>query len=137
MAQGVKRDKVLAICGVSKNQYYYSAKGGSRGRKRSKTTIRESAGTVEVVSNKDVAAHIGSKYEDPQVDYGYHKMTAELQLDGFKINHKKVYRLMKAGNRHSQNNLERFCVKVSSYMTGVMFSYTHSCGIIPSAPKLT
>jgi len=52
----------------------------------------------EAVSNKDVTAHIESKYEDPLVDYGYHKMTAELQLDGFKINHKKVYRLMKAGN---------------------------------------
>jgi len=49
------------------------------------------------VSNKDVTAHIESKYEDPQVDYGYHKMTAELQLDGFRINHKKAYRLMKAG----------------------------------------
>ncbi|MFN0188082.1 MAG: transposase [Bacteroidia bacterium] len=97
MAQGVKRDRVLAICGVSKNQYYYKAKGGSRGRKRSKITMRESAGTNEAVSNKDVTAYIGSKYEDPQIDYGYHKMTAELQLDGFKINHKKVYRLMKAG----------------------------------------
>lgn len=93
----MKRDRALAICGVSKNQYYHKARGGRRGRKRSEATARKLGGTVLSVSDKDVTAHIKSKYEDPLVDYGYHKMTAELQLDGFQINHKKVYRLMRAG----------------------------------------
>lgn len=30
------------------------------------------------------------------MDYGYRRMSSELQLNGFRINHKKVYRLMKS-----------------------------------------
>ena len=32
---------------------------------------------------------------DPETDYGYRAMTADLMLKGYIINHKKVYRLMK------------------------------------------
>ncbi|MDB3907865.1 IS3 family transposase, partial [Crocinitomicaceae bacterium] len=31
---------------------------------------------------------------DPDLTYGYRRMTAQLQIEGFQINHKKVYRLM-------------------------------------------
>ena len=34
-------------------------------------------------------------HQDPDTDYGYHKMTSALKLIGYQINHKKVYRLMK------------------------------------------
>jgi transposase InsO family protein len=33
-------------------------------------------------------------HQDPDMDYGYHKMTSYLNLMGYIINHKKVYRLM-------------------------------------------
>lgn len=36
--------------------------------------------------------------EDEDLDYGYHKTTSALQLAGFYINHKKVYRLMKSAH---------------------------------------
>jgi putative transposase len=100
MAQGLNRDKVLAICGISKNQFYHVFRGsGSRGRRSSVNTPKiEGNGKVQNYSNRAVVAHIRSKYEDPNVDYGYHKMTAELQLDGYQINHKKVYRLMKSAH---------------------------------------
>jgi transposase InsO family protein len=97
MAQGLNRDKVLAICGMSKNQFYHEPRGGSRGRKRSEVTTRLVYDKALVYDNKSLIAYIRSKYDDPHVDYGYHKMTSELQLDGFAINHKKVYRLMKSG----------------------------------------
>jgi putative transposase len=97
MAQGLKRDKVLAICAMSKNQLYYKPKGGLRGRRRSKTTTRIVGEQTKEYSNRALIAYIRLKYEDPHVDYGYHKMTAELQLDGFVVNHKKVYRLMRSG----------------------------------------
>lgn len=98
MAQGLNRDKVLAICGISKNQFYHVPRGGSsRGRRPSVATPRvDVEGNIRDYSNRAVIAHIRSKYNDPLVDYGYHKMTAELQLDGYRINHKKVYRLMKS-----------------------------------------
>jgi hypothetical protein len=38
------------------------------------------------------------KKEDPDTDYGYHKMTYALLILGYLINHKKVYRLMHEGH---------------------------------------
>lgn len=91
----MKRDKALAVCGISKNEYYYKAKGGKAGRKKSKTTLQLVEGHKEERPNSFVKEHIRLIFEDPKVDYGYRKMTGELQLAGFYINHKKVYRLMK------------------------------------------
>lgn len=82
---------------MSKHQFYHVPRSGTRGRKRSNSTTRIVGDEVCAYSNKSVVGHIRAKYEDPALDYGYHKMTAELQLDGFQINHKKVYRLMKSG----------------------------------------
>lgn len=45
--------------------------------------------------NTIVKKQIRAVFDDPKVDYGYRRMTGELQLKGFYINHKKVYRLMK------------------------------------------
>ncbi len=97
MAQGLNRDKALSICRISKNQFYYKWRGGKRGRKKSRTTKQLVKGEIEVRRNTDVKKYIKKVFENPHVDYGYHKMTSELQLAGFFINHKKVYRLMKEG----------------------------------------
>ncbi len=40
--------------------------------------------------------YMKSLLDKPLTDYGYHRMTGALQLAGFYINHKKVYRLMKS-----------------------------------------
>ncbi len=47
-----------------------------------------------MVSNNKVVADIKQIQSDPDLDYGYKKMTTALMLLGFVINHKKVYRLM-------------------------------------------
>jgi len=95
MAQGLSRDKCLAICGISKNQFYHKPSGGKRGRKKSKQTTQLVGGQKIKQNNKDVKSFIREAFENPQIDYGYHKMTSHLQLNGYYINHKKVYRLMK------------------------------------------
>ena len=95
MAQGLSRDKCLAICEISKNQFYHKPSGGKRGRKKSKNTNQLVDGQKIKQGNKDVKSFIKEAFENPQIDYGYHKMTGYLQLNGFYINHKKVYRLMK------------------------------------------
>lgn len=96
MAQGLRRDRALAICGISKNQFYHQPKTGKRGRKPSTTTTQLIDNELVVKDNAVVQSEIKAVYEDPKIDYGYHKMTGLLQLRGYYINHKKVYRLMKA-----------------------------------------
>ena len=95
MAQGLKRDKVLAVCGITKNQFYHKPNGGKPGQKPSKFTLQKVNGEVVKRSNQFVKDHIKVLFENPLTDYGYHRTTGALQLDGFYINHKKVYRLMK------------------------------------------
>lgn len=94
---GMKRDKALDLCGVSKHQYYNPlGMAGKRGRKPSTTTILlNDDGSCGVVENDVVAGHILDIKSDPETDYGYKAMTAALMLLGFVINHKKVYRIMK------------------------------------------
>lgn len=91
----MKRDNALSICGLSKHQYYYTPTGGKGGRRPSRHTHCQIAGQVEEVTNDSVVAHIREVFKNPFVDYGYRRMTGELTLAGFYINHKKVYRLMK------------------------------------------
>lgn len=81
---------------MSKDQYYYQPKGGKRGRKASSKTVQKQAEEAIEVSNGAVVEFIKSKLSEPFVDYGYRRMSSELQLNGFKINHKKVYRLMRS-----------------------------------------
>ena len=45
--------------------------------------------------NETIITEIIQIHQDPDTDYGYRKTTAALQLEGYNINHKKVYRLMK------------------------------------------
>ena len=95
MAQGLRRDKALSICKISKNQFYYKATSGKRGRKKSQHTDQLINCVRIQRSNKFVTQYIKGLFSTPQIDYGHRKMTGELQLSGFFINHKKVYRLMK------------------------------------------
>lgn len=95
MARGMRRDKALKICRLGKRQFYYQHSSKKRGRKKSKYTWQQVGNEKVRRTNKFVKDFIRSVFDDPKVDYGYQRMTGELQLAGFYINHKKVYRLMK------------------------------------------
>jgi transposase InsO family protein len=87
---------VLQICGITKHQYYYQSKVGKPGAKTSEHTLKiDDAGQIEEVANEKVVDQIAKTKADPETDYGYRAMTADLMLKGYIINHKKVYRLMK------------------------------------------
>jgi transposase InsO family protein len=92
---GLKRDKALNVAGISKDQYYYQPKSGKKGAPKSKSTDKIEGKKIVKVSNKEVVAFMKEQNSDPDLKYGYHKMTIELMINGFIINHKKVYRLMK------------------------------------------
>lgn len=91
----MKRDTALRICEVSKHQYYYQKTGKRQGLKPSQTTKRINNDGLNDISNDVVIDEIKHIHKDPDTEYGYRKMTSQLNIFGYMINHKKVYRLMK------------------------------------------
>ena len=96
MIEGLKRDVCLQICGISKHQFYHKPSGKKRGRKKTRHTLQLIKGESVKRLNIEVIQDIKKILENPNADYGYHKMTGDLQILGWFINHKKVYRLMKS-----------------------------------------
>jgi len=87
----VRRDKALKIAGVSKHAYYYKPRGGKRGRRPSTHTQKEGV----MVCNSVIASRIKDNHRDPDLSYGYRRMTVQLKLEGYVIGKHKTYRLMK------------------------------------------
>lgn len=94
---GYCTDLVLRSCGVSKSTYFYKPKPlveqSRKGIPKSGHTYKMDGTRVE---NGVVVAEIKALLSQEFVDYGYLKVTYYLQDElGYRINHKKVYRLMK------------------------------------------
>jgi len=95
ISQGLTRDVVLGICGVSRYRYYNDPTGRKGGIGPSTTTIKvDDNNELVEVSNIEVVDEMVKIKGNPETDYGYRAMCAALCLLGFIINHKKVYRLM-------------------------------------------
>jgi transposase InsO family protein len=95
---GVSKRKVMQQVGMPASVYYYRPKPGRKGCLPSKQTWHREQGWVD---NPVVVKAIEEILSRPFHDYcpvsrrGYHNVTAELRDMGYRINHKKVYRLMK------------------------------------------
>ena len=85
---------MLSILRLSKHQYYYRPKPGERGRKKSDITGKYTQEGIISCGNEAVVEEIKEVQKDPDTDYGYRRMAAQLMILGYLINHKKVYRLM-------------------------------------------
>jgi transposase InsO family protein len=94
----------LPIIGITKHQYYYRPKGKRSGKSPSQTTKKIIGQNRTMVSNHEVIEKIKLTQSDPETNYGYRKMYFELMLNGFFINHKKVYRLMKQNHLLKQRH---------------------------------
>ena len=97
MSLGLGRSTCLKISGLTKSQLYYSPKPTKQGPRPSTVTrLRGSSGekTSEVSNNLVINRIIALKIIPDQPD-GYRLLTMNLQLEGYFINHKKVYRLMR------------------------------------------
>jgi putative transposase len=88
---GLRRDKALQIAGITKHFYYYKPRTGNRGRKPSTHTLHNG----ELVPNSKVVSRIEDNQRDPDLDYGYRRMTVQLKIEGYMIGKHKTYRLMK------------------------------------------
>jgi transposase InsO family protein len=88
----VKINWLLHWGGMHKSSYYYQPKTGKRGRKASTHTNLEDGSTI---SNNSVIIGIRFILAEEFVCFGYDKITDDLRSNGFIINPKKTYRLMK------------------------------------------
>ena len=97
MNQGLNRGECLKIAGLTKNQFYYIEKGAKPGRAVSNMTVWRDPNTLinYEVDNRDVVQKIVEIKLDPDHTNWYRMITRTLQILGYYINHKKVYRLMK------------------------------------------
>ncbi len=80
------------MVGIISSSYYREPSGGKKGNKPSKETYHSTKGfvlqDVVVASLKEILKH-------EFIDCGYRLMTSYLNRDGYTINHKKLYRIMK------------------------------------------
>ena len=94
--QGLNKEVAFQISAITKHQYYYQNKKTKQGRSPSTMTFyTDRYGQKFEVSNDVIIEEIKQVHQDPDTDYGHRKIETSLQLMGYNINHKKVYRLMK------------------------------------------
>ena len=98
MEKGLKRDSCLDLVGLSTNQYYYKEKGSKPGPSATKQTKYRDPNTLDISfrSNEEVISKVVELKLDPDHANWYRMITATLQVLGYFINHKKVYRLMQS-----------------------------------------
>lgn len=97
MSKGIRRDRCLAIVGMSKSEFYHESAGKKSGRAPTTHTKWRNPKNLEVIMKKNdevllEAIHIKL---DPDQAKWYHLITDTLKIRGYYLNHKKVYRLMK------------------------------------------
>ncbi len=95
IALGMKRDTALSITGLTRHQYYYKPRQGKPGVKPTGQVKRYLGNKTELCSNEVAIRQMQEIQFDDDLRCGHRRMTNQLQLRGFIINHKKVYRLMK------------------------------------------
>ena len=83
------------MVGMVESSYYRKLSGGKKGKKPSLLTYHKEKGYVDqeavITSIKDILSH-------EFIDCGYRLMCSYLKKDGYLINHKKLYRIMKEAN---------------------------------------
>ncbi|MEI6882801.1 MAG: DDE-type integrase/transposase/recombinase [Bacteroidota bacterium] len=126
MSLGLKRAQVLTITGLSKHQLYYRPKQSKRTFEVSQKTrfLPIGSETQIEVENSQVVERITDIQADADLRCGYEKMTCQLQMFGFYINKKKVYRLME------ENSLLYACHRPSILRT----QYARNRVLNPSGP---
>lgn len=92
VSKGLKVNDACNIAQINKSSYYYINTGTRKGKLASENTY-----TIDgkIVSNEELVDQINGILSVPFIDYGYRRVTHALKNNGYVVNHKKVYRLMK------------------------------------------
>ena len=80
------------MVGIVESSYYRIPSGGKKGNKPSIYTFHNTKG---LVSQATVVASVKDILKHEFIDCGYRLMTSYLNREGYVINHKKVYRILK------------------------------------------
>ena len=92
IAKGLCVGQAVLIAGISKSTYYHKRTGNKKGKRPSTSCMYNG----KLISNTAVVDRIMELIEgDDFLDYGYQRTHQQLRKEGYQINHKKVYRLMK------------------------------------------
>ena len=91
VGQGLTVEQATRVAAMSKSTYYYRSKGSRKGKAPSRFTQYRDG----YVSNQAVVEHIRNLLSDDFIDYGYKRTCMVLRREGYRINPKKVYRLMR------------------------------------------
>lgn len=86
------KSKLIKMVGIVASSYYRETSLGKKGNRPSEFTLHESDGKV---CQSTVVKAIKDILEHEFIDCGYRLMTSYLKRDGYHINHKKLYRIMK------------------------------------------
>lgn len=95
MSLGLIRDEVLSITGLTRHHLYYQSTGRRVGKQATNWT-RFKDPTSQLInrrSNEEVVVAIIAILSDKDLPNWYRLVAATLQVQGWYINHKKVYRL--------------------------------------------
>ncbi len=92
--KGYMKKEVCRITQVRRNVVYYINKDNKPGRKPSAVTVFKN----EIVTEERVLTSVKGLLDHEFLSYGYFKISKQLKIDGFVINKKKVYRIMKNHN---------------------------------------
>ena len=92
--KGYMKKEVCENLQLQRSVVYYRNKDNKPGRKPTALTVFNN----EMVADETVMSSVKYLLDHEFLSYGYLKICKQLQLDGFIINKKKVYRLMKTHN---------------------------------------
>jgi putative transposase len=88
----ISKTKIINMVGMVHSSYYRIPSLGNKGNKPSKLTYHDSKGWV---TQSAVLGSIKNILSHEFIDCGYRLMNSYLQKEGYTINHKKLYRIMK------------------------------------------
>lgn len=92
--KGYQKKLVCKELQIPRSVIYYRNKDNKPGRKASAYTIYKN----ELVTEQTVLTNVKDILDHEFLTYGYFKVSKQLKIDGFVINKKKVYRIMKNHN---------------------------------------
>lgn len=97
MPLGLTRLDVLLLTGLTRNKLYYKSTGNKPGKRITQRTRKRNnkTGMDTWVLNEEVVKSIIEIRNNKDLPNYYRLICARLKLDGYYINHKKVYRLEK------------------------------------------
>lgn len=95
LKHNIGKTKLIDMVGMVHSSYYRKPSTAKKGNRPSEFTYHDKKG---LVSQYAVIESVKSILSHPFIDCGYRLMTSYLNRDGYTINHKKLYRIMKEAN---------------------------------------